>query len=176
MGFFCAGNVAQAPPLRCSASSAQESYLRTWPMLPHGSGQTCAGCCSLQSICDPLDGRACAEGMTGAVKVFTCCAEPGQANQRCPGAVQSLSRRGLHATALEVAKLSLVLDWRDPMDLTQVIDYYALRARNYGFVEVGCWPRRLQAGLAHMPCTRALWLCLCSCCQQAAPCTFNPDP
>lgn len=50
--------------------------------------------------------------------------------------VQSLSRRGLHATALEVAKLSLVLDWRDPMDLTQVIDYYALRCRNYSFVEV----------------------------------------
>ena len=51
--------------------------------------------------------------------------------------VQSLSRRGLHQTALEVAKLSLMLDWRDPLGLTQTVDYYALRSRQFTFVEVG---------------------------------------
>ena len=78
--------------------------------------------------------------------------------------MQSLSRRGLHATALEVAKLSLVLDWRDPMDLTQVLDYYALRARNYGFVEVGRRP--LGPTISPKPSSidpkAAIWPCACA--------------
>ena len=53
--------------------------------------------------------------------------------------MQSLSRRGLHQTALEVAKLSFLLDWRDPLGLTQTIDYYAIRSKQYTFVEV-CLP------------------------------------
>lgn len=55
--------------------------------------------------------------------------------------MQSLSRRGLHGTALEVAKLILSLDPEDPVGLLTSIDYYALRAQQYGFVMVGsCLP------------------------------------
>ena len=76
---------------------------------------------------------------------------------------QSLSRRGLHATALEVAKLSLVLDWRDPLDLTQVIDYYACRCRNYAFLEVRHPTMRNAVCAARAcptrPCAEACMLC-----------------
>ena len=53
------------------------------------------------------------------------------------GRTQSLSRRGLHATALEVAKLTLSLDPEDdPVGLLTCIDYYALRAQQYSFLIV----------------------------------------
>ncbi|KDD71512.1 hypothetical protein H632_c4883p0, partial [Helicosporidium sp. ATCC 50920] len=41
---------------------------------------------------------------------------------------QSLSRRGLHRTALEVGKLALQLDPADPTGVLFALDYYALRA------------------------------------------------
>jgi hypothetical protein len=41
---------------------------------------------------------------------------------------QSLSRRGLHRTALEVCKLLLALDSDDPLGALCTIDYLALRA------------------------------------------------
>lgn len=50
--------------------------------------------------------------------------------------MQSLSRRGLHRTALEVAKLTLSLDPDDPVGLLTCIDYYALLAKQPGFVLV----------------------------------------
>ena len=40
---------------------------------------------------------------------------------------QSLGRRGLHATALEVCKLLLGVNEDDPMGATLCIDYLALR-------------------------------------------------
>ncbi|KAK9803707.1 hypothetical protein WJX73_003923 [Symbiochloris irregularis] len=48
---------------------------------------------------------------------------------------QSLGRRGLHATALEVCKLLLNLDWRDPMGAVFIINYFAIRAHDYTFVK-----------------------------------------
>lgn len=42
--------------------------------------------------------------------------------------MQSLSRRGLHRTALEVCKLLLALDHDDPLGALCTIDYLALRA------------------------------------------------
>lgn len=42
--------------------------------------------------------------------------------------MQSLSRRGLHRTALEVCKLLLALDSDDPLGAVCTIDYLALRA------------------------------------------------
>ena len=50
--------------------------------------------------------------------------------------LQSLSRRGLHATALEVCKLLLKLDRRDPMGAVLCINYFAIRAHDYKFVQV----------------------------------------
>lgn len=42
--------------------------------------------------------------------------------------MQSLSRRGLHRTALEVCKLLLALNRDDPLGSLCTIDYLALRA------------------------------------------------
>ncbi|KAL4430372.1 hypothetical protein ABPG77_002178 [Micractinium sp. CCAP 211/92] len=48
--------------------------------------------------------------------------------------MQSLSRRGLHRTALEVCKLLLALNADDPLGALQTIDYLALRAGRYDFL------------------------------------------
>jgi tetratricopeptide (TPR) repeat protein len=48
--------------------------------------------------------------------------------------MQTLSRRGLHRTALEVCKLLLQLDPEDPMGAFFLVDYYALRSRSYSFL------------------------------------------
>ncbi|KAL4419888.1 hypothetical protein ABPG75_006986 [Micractinium tetrahymenae] len=48
--------------------------------------------------------------------------------------MQSLSRRGLHRTALEVCKLLLSLNADDPLGALQTIDYLALRAGRYDFL------------------------------------------
>lgn len=45
-----------------------------------------------------------------------------------PSPTQSLSRRGCHSSALEVAKLLLALDPGDPLGALQLVDYLALRA------------------------------------------------
>ncbi|KAK9819275.1 hypothetical protein WJX81_004556 [Elliptochloris bilobata] len=64
--------------------------------------------------------------------------------------IQGLSRRGLHATALEVAKLALGLDPSDPLGLLLYVDFLALRAQQWDFLErlVAEWP---GAGLACLP-------------------------
>jgi len=49
--------------------------------------------------------------------------------------VQSLTRRGLHKTGLEVGKLLLGLNDEDPMGVLFCIDYLAVRCRQYGFLE-----------------------------------------
>lgn len=46
----------------------------------------------------------------------------------CPRYTQSLSRRGLHRTALEVCKLLLALNADDPLGARFAVDYLALRA------------------------------------------------
>lgn len=50
--------------------------------------------------------------------------------------VQGLSRQGLHATALEAAKLLLKLDPADPQGMLFCIDYFALRAQAYAWLVV----------------------------------------
>ncbi|KAI3425283.1 hypothetical protein D9Q98_009050 [Chlorella vulgaris] len=47
---------------------------------------------------------------------------------------QSLSRRGLHRTALELCKLLLALNGDDPLGALCTIDYLALRAGRYEFL------------------------------------------
>ncbi|CAL8471120.1 g10662 [Coccomyxa elongata] len=54
--------------------------------------------------------------------------------------MQGLSRKGLHTTAFEVAKLILLLDPDDPMGVMLCVDYCALRAHNYS------WLQRLAEG------------------------------
>lgn len=49
--------------------------------------------------------------------------------------VQSLTRRGLHKTGLEVGKLLLGLNDEDPMGVLFCIDYLAVRSRQYGFLD-----------------------------------------
>jgi hypothetical protein len=49
---------------------------------------------------------------------------------------QGLSRKGLHTTAFEVAKLILMLDPDDPMGVMLCVDYFALRAHNYTWLQV----------------------------------------
>ncbi|DBA78426.1 hypothetical protein WJX79_008278 [Trebouxia sp. C0005] len=61
---------------------------------------------------------------------------------------QNLSRRGLHGTALEYAKLLLGLDPGDPTGVLFCIDYLAIRAHQYNFL------RRLvseDGDLCHFP-------------------------
>ena len=50
--------------------------------------------------------------------------------------VQGLSRKGLHATAFEVAKLLLLLDPDDPAGALFCIDYFALRSQNLRWLHV----------------------------------------
>jgi len=50
--------------------------------------------------------------------------------------MQNLSRRGLHGTALEYAKLLLGLDPSDPRGVLFCIDYLAIRAHQYKFLRV----------------------------------------
>ncbi len=50
--------------------------------------------------------------------------------------MQNLSRRGLHGTALEYAKLLLGLDPSDPRGVLFCIDYLAIRAHQYKFLKV----------------------------------------
>ena len=50
--------------------------------------------------------------------------------------MQGLSRKGLHATAFEVAKVLLILDPDDPMGAMLCIDYFALRSQNYRWLQV----------------------------------------
>ena len=50
--------------------------------------------------------------------------------------MQNLSRRGLHGTALEYAKLLLGLDPTDPRGVLFCIDYLAIRAGQYSFLKV----------------------------------------
>ena len=66
--------------------------------------------------------------------------------------VQGLSRKGLHATAFEVAKMLLMLDPDDPTGALFCIDYFALRSQNLRWLQVGtlrahcpCWPGHAQA-------------------------------
>lgn len=61
---------------------------------------------------------------------------------------QNLSRRGLHGTALEYAKLLLGLDPSDPRGVLFCIDYLAIRAHQYKFLK-----RLVSADedLSHMP-------------------------
>ena len=47
---------------------------------------------------------------------------------------QNLSRRGLHGTALETCKLLLALDPGDPLGALFLVDYLALRSRQYGWL------------------------------------------
>jgi hypothetical protein len=46
--------------------------------------------------------------------------------------LQALSRRGCHASALEVTKLLLALDPEDPVGGLLLLDYLALRAGGEG--------------------------------------------
>eukprot|EP00775_Hariotina_reticulata_P003344 gene3344-3620_t len=48
---------------------------------------------------------------------------------------QALSRRGCHSSALEVTKLLLALDPEDPMGGLLLLDYLALRAGAYAYLE-----------------------------------------
>ena len=68
--------------------------------------------------------------------------------------MQTLSRRGLHRTALEVGKLLLALNGDDPMGAMCCIDYLALRAGQHD------WLQRLAAeqgaGLPNMVYSLAL--------------------
>ena len=50
--------------------------------------------------------------------------------------MQNLSRRGLHGTALEYAKLLLGLDPSDPRGVLFCIDYLAIRAHQYKILRV----------------------------------------
>ena len=52
------------------------------------------------------------------------------------GIVQGLSRKGLHATAFELAKVLMILDPDDPMGAFFCIDYFALRSQNYRWLQV----------------------------------------
>ncbi|KAJ7557549.1 hypothetical protein O6H91_05G131800 [Diphasiastrum complanatum] len=49
--------------------------------------------------------------------------------------MQHLGRRGCHRTALEICKLLLSLDSDDPLGALFSIDYYALRAEQYAWLE-----------------------------------------
>ena len=50
--------------------------------------------------------------------------------------MQNLSRRGLHGTALEYAKLLLGMDPTDPRGVLFCIDYLAIRAGQFNFLKV----------------------------------------
>ena len=48
--------------------------------------------------------------------------------------MQNLSRRGLHSTALETCKLLLALDSADPLGALFLVDYLALRSRQFAWL------------------------------------------
>ncbi|CAJ1950607.1 unnamed protein product [Sphenostylis stenocarpa] len=50
--------------------------------------------------------------------------------------MKNLDRRGCHRSALEVCKLLLLLDSDDPMGAIFCIDYFALRAEEYAWLEM----------------------------------------
>ena len=50
--------------------------------------------------------------------------------------LQKLSRQGLHSTALELGKLLMALDPTDPMGVFCWVDYLALRAHRFTFLQV----------------------------------------
>jgi hypothetical protein len=50
--------------------------------------------------------------------------------------LQSLVRRGLYTTALENAKLLLTFNLADPAGVLTCIDYIAIKAGNYPFIQV----------------------------------------
>ena len=76
--------------------------------------------------------------------------------------MQSLSRRGLHRTALEVCKLLLALDSDDPLGALCTIDYLALRA--------GRWVQQAGSSVLHaLPCMSACLVCLVRCEPQVLP-------
>ena len=54
----------------------------------------------------------------------------------CLCVTQGLSRKGLHVTAFEVAKVLMLLDPDDPMGAIFCIDYFALRSQNYRWLQV----------------------------------------
>lgn len=49
--------------------------------------------------------------------------------------MKNMDRRGCHRSALEICKLLLSLDSNDPVGAIFCIDYYALRAEEYGWLE-----------------------------------------
>lgn len=70
--------------------------------------------------------------------------------------LQNLSRRGLHGTALEYAKLLLGLDPSDPKGVLFCIDYLAIRAHQYSFIKVtqsSFFPVALLNGRRQMSCS-----------------------
>jgi Transcriptional repressor TCF25 len=97
-----------------------------------------------------------------------------------PRASQNLSRRGLHATALEVCKLLLSLDPEDPLGGLQYVDYLSLRAGRADFLArlveqwAGDGSLALLPGFAFSLALAAFRLrqggrCCCRCRCQAAP-------
>ncbi|KAJ7514065.1 hypothetical protein O6H91_23G025100 [Diphasiastrum complanatum] len=63
--------------------------------------------------------------------------------------MQHLGRRGCHRTALEICKLVLSLDSDDPLGALFSIDYYALRAEEYAWLEsfVGRYSKDISIAL-----------------------------
>ena len=52
--------------------------------------------------------------------------------------MQSLIKRGLYNTALENAKAMYTLNPLDPYGVLMLIDFIALKAEEYSFIEVSC--------------------------------------
>ena len=65
--------------------------------------------------------------------------------------MQGLSRKGLHATAFEVAKVLMLLDPDDPMGAIFCIDYFALRSQNYRWLQVSLASNPLIAQISSVP-------------------------
>ena len=76
----------------------------------------------------------CAQRATLLNRATVCCSVTKGLTKRARR--QGVSRRGLHATALEVGKLALGLDPGDPLGLLLYVDYLALRAQQWDFLEV----------------------------------------
>ena len=84
---------------------------------------------------------------------------PETSNESC--VVQNLSRRGLHATALEYAKLLLGLDPTDPKGVLFCIDYLAIRAQQYKFLAVS----------PMLECVPLSFFSACTPCVYPSPCS-----
>jgi len=141
-------------------ASARRPAAAAWRSRRSRTGR-CSSRCSGTSRCAPGAARACAAQRcpliscaarppaghiesnvrpTGCCLLRTSPAAHGCAPRDASCCAQSLSRRGLHATALEVAKLALGLDPGDPLGLLQYIDYLALRAQQWDFLEARAPP------------------------------------